>query len=105
MAVLGIRGWSVSGRVPFRVSLEKENRQKPANGRKRRRRLEDAKLLRLREMIAKPLIPLGFAKSRSRNPTLSASLQLAISPAFSPKGSRARFSPPSSNNSLNSLGI
>ena len=29
----------------------------------------NAKSLRLREMIAKPLIPLGFAKSRAKTPT------------------------------------
>jgi uncharacterized protein DUF998 len=46
--------------------------QAAANGRKRRRRMEDAKSLRLRQMITKSLIPLGFEKARARTPTLSA---------------------------------
>ena len=61
--------------------IELENRQTPANGRKRRRRLEDAKSLPLRELIAKPLISLGFAKSRSKIPTLSASSHFANFPS------------------------
>jgi hypothetical protein len=65
-------------RVPFRVPLKQENRQTSANGRKRRRRLEDGKSLRLREMIAKPLISLAFAKSRSQTPTLSANLRQTL---------------------------
>jgi len=42
-------------RVPFREPLKWKNRQKPANGRKRRRRLEDAKSLPLREISWKLL--------------------------------------------------
>jgi hypothetical protein len=67
------------GRAPFRVPLRQKNRQKPANGRKRRRMAANAKSLRLPEMIAKSLKTLGFAKMRSWTPTLSANFKGRIS--------------------------
>jgi hypothetical protein len=51
--------------------IEVEKSADAGKGTKPPATMEDAKSLRLREMIAKPLISLGFAKSRAMTPTLS----------------------------------
>lgn len=62
-------------RVSFRVTSRWQNRQTHANGRERRQKLEDAKSLKWRALRRNRPSSLGFHASRSKNPTLSASLR------------------------------